>query len=66
MMTITILMKQLLKAITAMRMMTTSKAKMRELTSERKKPIKIEKTLKQPPPKKTKKKQKCITDYINS
>ena len=65
MMTITILMKQSLKAITAMRMMTTSKAKMRELTSE-KKNIKIEKTLKQPPPKKTKKKQKCIIDYINS
>ena len=51
-------MKQMFKVITAMSMMTTTKAKVRKLMPERKKPIKMKKNLKQLPPKKTKKKTK--------
>ena len=64
-MTITILMKQTLKVITAMRMGTTTKAKMSKLIPE-KKNIKIKKNLKQTPPKKRKKKPKGLIDYMNS
>ena len=39
-------------------MTTTTKVKMRKLTLERKKKFKIQKNLKQPPPKQIKKKQK--------
>ena len=56
--TITTPMKQMFKVITAMSMMTTTKAKVRKLMPERKKPIKMKKNLKQLPPKKTKKKTK--------